>query len=270
MKRTYSSEKISNDYIHINNCSRLYLGQGDHHNIRPHGRVDYLLMYVSEGKCYITVDGEQITVDKGGVVIYRPGEPHDYLFMQSDNAANHWIHFTGSGCEELFRRLGLEDIYFVNLSRTTEIEYYFTRICEEFHRENINFQIICGGLLMALLALISQQRMDVSAPSVSSRQIDEIAGWIRTSPQDDLDLESCAAHCSMSKSRFIHLFKEATGLPPHKYRTSIRIKRAKEMLLQTDMRISEIAELVGYVDQNYFTRVFKKYTGVLPSEYRMK
>ena len=45
---------------------------------------------------------------------------------------------------------------------------------------------------------------------------------------------------------------------------------SKEMLLQTDMRISEIAELVGYPDQNYFTRMFKKYTGLLPSEYRLK
>lgn len=264
----YTSEKTSTEYIQINNCSRLYLGHRDHHNIRPHGRIDYLLMYISDGKCYIVVDGEEKIVNKGSVVIYRPGEPHDYRFRQADNPTNHWIHFTGSGCEDLFKKLGLENVYIVKLDHTSEIEYYFTRICEEFHRNNQNHDIICGGMLMALLGLIAQQNNEVRSVPVSAQQIDEIAGHIQTYPQEELDLDMCAAHCNVSKSRFIHLFKEMTGMPPHRYMTTVRMRRAKEMLLHTDHRISEIAEMIGYADQNYFTRVFKKYTGMLPSEYR--
>ena len=58
------------------------------------------------------------------------------------------------------------------------------------------------------------------------------------------------------------------GVPPLKYLTSIRIARAKELLTGTDIPISEIGELVGYDNPLYFSKIFKKNTGLSPREYR--
>lgn len=80
-----------------------------------------------------------------------------------------------------------------------------------------------------------------------------------------------AAHaekCYLSVSRFLHFFKEVTGKSYNEYIIFIRMERAKEMLCHTDMHISDIASALGYKDQNYFSRCFRKMEGTSPSEYR--
>jgi len=84
----------------------------------------------------------------------------------------------------------------------------------------------------------------------------------------DIDISEYAAECNISTSRFLHLFKESTGTSPQNYIISIRIKKACELLENTDLSILKVAEQVGICDQNYFSRLFKKHMGISPSEYR--
>ena len=74
--------------------------------------------------------------------------------------------------------------------------------------------------------------------------------------------------CHLSVDRFTHAFKESTGLSPKSYMQKIKIRIAIEMLENTDLRISEIAEAVGISDSNYFSRIFKKYTGYSPTLFK--
>ena len=67
---------------------------------------------------------------------------------------------------------------------------------------------------------------------------------------------------------FTRLFKKYYGKSPTEYKVQIRIDQAKNMLIETDMRIKAIAESVGYSDALYFSRAFKKECGYSPSEYR--
>ena len=71
----------------------------------------------------------------------------------------------------------------------------------------------------------------------------------------------------LSVSRFSHIFKSAIGKTPLMYITEIRISKAKELLLNTNLTMGEIAELTGFSSQNYFIRVFKKHTGISPKRY---
>ena len=73
--------------------------------------------------------------------------------------------------------------------------------------------------------------------------------------------------CFLSTGRFHHVFKDYTGMTPKEYINNIRISRAKELLVNTDMTMSEIAERTGFYDQNYFSRMFKKHTGSCPKNY---
>ena len=58
------------------------------------------------------------------------------------------------------------------------------------------------------------------------------------------------------------------GKPPRKYLTSIRVKKARELLESTDYGVGEIGNIVGYDNPLYFSRIFKKQTGISPAEYR--
>jgi two-component system response regulator YesN len=72
----------------------------------------------------------------------------------------------------------------------------------------------------------------------------------------------------MSNSRFSTVFAQQSGKTFTEYLTGLRMNRAKELLRETDKRSSEIAFEVGYNDAHYFSYMFKKQTGMTPSEYR--
>jgi AraC family transcriptional regulator len=85
---------------------------------------------------------------------------------------------------------------------------------------------------------------------------------------DNLLLGSMAQEVSISQYHFARLFKQSTGLSPYQYVIHCRIERAKILLLQSQLKISEIASQVGFADQSQFTRHFKRLLGVTPKEIR--
>lgn len=77
-----------------------------------------------------------------------------------------------------------------------------------------------------------------------------------------------AAMEHLGVSRYREVFHEQMGMSPIDYRTSLRIRRACELLSQTDLAVSEIAQDSGFTDIFYFARMFKAKTGVTPNKYR--
>ena len=84
----------------------------------------------------------------------------------------------------------------------------------------------------------------------------------------DLSLKAQANLLSVTPSYLSHLFKKETGMTLSNYVNQQRINHAKYLLTNTDLQIQQIAHDCGYIDICYFTKVFKKITGVTPSEYR--
>ena len=84
----------------------------------------------------------------------------------------------------------------------------------------------------------------------------------------NLMLQDVAGEVGISQSHFSTVFAQETGITFTQYLTGLRIAKAKELLEATEMRSSEIAFQVGYNDAHYFSYLFKKHTGMTPSEYR--
>jgi AraC-like DNA-binding protein len=95
---------------------------------------------------------------------------------------------------------------------------------------------------------------------VISRLLDDVAR--------DTSLDELAQLCGMSRSHFIRAFRQVTGLPPHRWLTTQRVKRAKSLLRGTKMPITEIALTCGFADQSHLTRVFSKVFGISPGAWR--
>lgn len=96
------------------------------------------------------------------------------------------------------------------------------------------------------------------------RYIDEHAG------DKDLSLRELSEQVYLTPSYLSSLFSKTMGMTVGQYITSARIKKACELLKDPEYKLYQVAELVGYDDPKYFTRLFKKKTGMTPSEYRDK
>jgi AraC family transcriptional regulator len=84
----------------------------------------------------------------------------------------------------------------------------------------------------------------------------------------DPSISDVAKECGLSASYFVRAFKQATGLPPHRWLTKQRVERAKELLQESGRQLADIAQLCGFVDQSHFTRVFSKSEGHSPGRWR--
>ncbi len=98
--------------------------------------------------------------------------------------------------------------------------------------------------------------------------ISKAKDYIEKNFHRDLSLEEVSRQLDLSSYYFSKLFKEETGSNFIEYVTSLRIDKAKELLMQKNLSMKEICSLVGYSDPNYFSRAFKKREGITPTEYR--
>lgn len=94
--------------------------------------------------------------------------------------------------------------------------------------------------------------------------------YIRTHYSNDFGIEDIASSLGISSSYFSLLFKQHFGETFVEYVTKHRMELAKSMLLHSDKNITDIGRSVGYMERRYFTKVFQKFTGEIPSEYREK
>lgn len=97
-----------------------------------------------------------------------------------------------------------------------------------------------------------------------------IEQYIRDNSEIDLDLDKVAAKFNLSIYYFSRSFKEIVGYNFSDYINILRIRKAKELLKNEYSSIKEVCYTVGYSDPNYFSKVFKKYEGISPTEYKVK
>lgn len=112
------------------------------------------------------------------------------------------------------------------------------------------------------------QRLRSHAVPASGGIIDNAIEYIHHHAAAPLSVSQIAAHFGCSEGYFYRLFKRHTGQTPIAVLTAIRMGRAEQLLRETSLSIAEIAAQVGYDDSFYFSRAFKKKTGVRPSSFR--
>lgn len=99
-------------------------------------------------------------------------------------------------------------------------------------------------------------------------RMDEVLEYIHEHLEDNLSISEIAENFRWNAKQFHYFFQKRVGVSPKKYIMDTQIKRAKELLIQSDLTIIEIANRIGYEDSLHFSRIFKRSTGISPSLFR--
>lgn len=127
--------------------------------------------------------------------------------------------------------------------------------------------------MKALLQRMVTYMLDLSFSETRTKSGKQLIEVIRKYVQEQyrtVNLEHISQTFFINKNYFCSLFKSVTGESFMDYLTAVRIDQAKRLLLESELKAYEIAEQVGYKDQRYFSQVFKKATGVQPTQYRQQ
>ena len=142
------------------------------------------------------------------------------------------------------------------------ITYHDTRLKQD--------EIALQSLILELIYRLSQESSSNARGQHhggSSPAIRRALRYIRDNLTEDLSLEAVASQVSLSPVHFHKAFKSAVGQTLHQYVEEQRIKRAIDLLITTDMTLTEIAFKSGFSSQSYFSYVFKRSTGTTPRKY---
>lgn len=99
--------------------------------------------------------------------------------------------------------------------------------------------------------------------------IEQVMEYMRKNYAESITIAQVAMDFNMDRRRLFYLFERQTGITPSNYLIQCRMLKAKELLGTCGCSIKQVAECVGYTDSLYFSRAFKKQTGMSPSEFRM-
>lgn len=238
---------------------------------RPRGRLDWQILYIASGKAHFYFNGVKEIVTAGYMVIYRPKEEQRYYYYGTDHTEVYWIHFTGGNVKNIIRSYGIpDDVHVIHTRTSLEYKKIFTQIIQELKLCKEDYEELLVCYLKHLLILLHRQ-INVKPKGKTPALMEEMNVAVRFFHENynkPICIEEYAADHNMSVSWFIRNFKEYTQMTPTQYILSLRISNAQTLLESTNYNVTEIADIVGYDNPLYFSRIFKKQNGMSPSEFR--
>ena len=124
------------------------------------------------------------------------------------------------------------------------------------------------NMIITFRKYIVELSESVMKNKVKSKEIDEAIHFVKCNYNTCISLQRVAEHVNLSTAYISYLFKKELQINFIDFVNGVRVDKARELLLETYLKSYEISEKVGFSDNTYFSRVFKKVTGMSPNEYR--
>lgn len=243
----------------------------NHSRSRPEGSDQYILIYCTKGRGWVSAEGKRSPVCANQYFIIPKGIAHSYSSAENDPWSIYWIHYDGSYAE--YFNGNPQQGWSVSPVTISSEEDRF-RLFEEmililemgYSIENITYAGICLWHFLASFRFHDQfnqyrqtREMDMTESSIR---------FMKENLRVVLSLKQLANNTGYSISHYSLEFRKKTGHSPMEYLIHLKMQYACQLLAHTSLKVQEIGIGVGYHDPYYFSRIFRKIMGHSPRKYR--
>lgn len=245
---------------------------------------DYELDFYVEGKRKMKIAGQEYPIETGSLVFRKPGQIVESIgdyncyimtldFTGKQKIPSNQYTRTHSGAFQPLCRHGIFDSF-----PTVFIPKHYQDIKELYHKIDANTYPFPDNsekthlLLKELMFIISADIVETfyieDKNSQTNDYIQDIYKYINDNYMYDILVKDIAKKICINQNYLIRVFREKTNLTPNQYLNEVRLFHAKQMLIESSLKTSEIAIKCGYNNPAYFAKCFKKKFYKTPSEYR--
>ncbi|MDY6921100.1 MAG: AraC family transcriptional regulator [Pseudomonadota bacterium] len=247
-----------------------YYPEASGHNMTRSHHQDNLIMYCSAGSGRLLVGATQAQVTAGDLVVLSAGVSHRYQAAPKTPWTLRWVHFSGQRARDYIANLGLpEQQYCIQLGLHPKIITDFDALFSVQHTGyNLKALIHASQQLkqsLSYLALLTTRETQQARQPID---LDRIQSLMTAHLNGELELDKLAAAAHLSKYHFAKRYRALTGYSPIQHFIHLKMERACYLLDISQRSVAEVAAELGYGDPQYFSRLFKKVTGLSPSGYR--
>ncbi|MGN0163671.1 MAG: helix-turn-helix domain-containing protein [Candidatus Ornithomonoglobus sp.] len=246
-----------------------------------HSHAQYEITYLFKGNRKYTIGSKVFSAAAHSFIFTNKNTSHKTEFEECPEYERFSIYFTDEFLTSHFNAEAVEDIlklFDTSVLKLTEQNVGFVEGI--LHKAESEYRL-CGKYSPVLVELYTAElfiyilRMKLDSMSEnfgmhhkSADFISQVTQYIIDNYSNPITLTDTAAYMHLSPSWFSSKFKTCAGLGFREYLTRVRVQKACEMLLDTNLSITQIAMDTGFNDSNYFGSAFKKVTGISPRNYR--
>lgn len=244
---------------------------GDWHSV-PHTHNHTELFFIVSGKGQFLIQDQVYPVDVNNLVIINPNVPHTEVSLNAQPLE--YIVLGISGIDLATNENSNGQFCILDHFESADISSCFRNILREIELKKTGYEDICQAYMeILIIRLMRNTDLSVQPEShimSSNRQCAAVRRYIDLHFKEPLTLEQLSAEAHMNKYYLSHAFKREYGVSPINYLISRRIDESMYLLSETDLSMSQIAQLLGFSSLSYFSQVFRRVYGSSPMEFRQK
>ncbi len=240
----------------------------EYRSVGSSGRVlnEFQFVYITNGRGVLRMKQGNYEITAGTGLIVFPGIWHWYAPDSDTGWDEYWIGFRGNYGEILLENGILsKEKPTLDIGINSSLVHLFQEMFEIAKREQSGFQPKLTGSVIRLLAYCLSYSQQRSHGSETEQLVQKARMMMVDNLFGSLEMEDISTALGISYTHFRSIFKDYTGQSPYQYYLNLKINKAKELLESGDFAVKEVAHDLSFENQYYFSRLFKKKTGVSPS-----
>ncbi len=229
----------------------------------------YVIEIPIRGLCTLKIAGKTHKLAPNHIGGFVPGVAHHYKCDVNEPMEHIFIVFFGSQAKQLFEKAGLHKGNVLKMKKTGEILYLAESILKKAFEKSVNSNELCCSYLRTLLL---EQSSDISPAanslSASMNTYTRCRKFIDENFSTLFLPSQVAQKCNVNVRYMSRLFRQYADITPHEYIMRLKLNKAANLLLTTNLAVHHIAQSAGFADPYHFSRNFKNFHGVSPNQYR--